>query len=302
MANSIVVAVYETAANAEAAAADLRSSGIAESAIHQFDRQHPAWDKETAATDTRRQSSGGFWSWLFGPEENEADDHLVYEDTVNCGGTVLSVTAPEAEHDRVIAILERHNPADMDDRSRTLAATPGPDEVGATSATLPSRASPPAFPQPDARSDAVGLETTGEGEQVIPLVEEQLQVGKRMVETGRTRIRRYVIETPVEERVRLRTERVVIERRRPVTGDTVSPDAFTETTTEITERTEQPVVQKTTRVGEEVVVKTEVTDREETVHDKVRKQEVDVSRAGEIAEVNRSSGRSSPVAKPSTNP
>ena len=65
-----------------------------------------------------------------------------------------------------------------------------------------------------------------------------------MVETGRTRIRRYVIETPVEERIRLRTERVIIDRRRPVTGDTVCPDAFTETMTEMTERAEEPVVQK----------------------------------------------------------
>ena len=68
-----------------------------------------------------------------------------------------------------------------------------------------------------------------------------------------------------------------------MTGDTVSPDAFTETTTEVTERAQQPVVQKTARVSEEVVVKTDVTDREETVREKVRKQQVEVTRGGETA-------------------
>ncbi len=50
----------------------------------------------------------------------------------------------------------------------------------------------------------------------IQLSEETLAVGKRVVNRGTTRIRRFVVETPVEEQVSLHDERVTIERR-PVT-------------------------------------------------------------------------------------
>jgi Domain of unknown function (DUF2382) len=51
------------------------------------------------------------------------------------------------------------------------------------------------------------------GEEVIPVAEERLRVGKRDVSHGRVRIRSYVVETPVEEQVTLREERVAVERR-----------------------------------------------------------------------------------------
>ena len=41
-------------------------------------------------------------------------------------------------------------------------------------------------------------------EEVVPVYEEQLRVGKRDVSHGRVRIRSYVVETPVNEQVRLR--------------------------------------------------------------------------------------------------
>jgi stress response protein YsnF len=40
-------------------------------------------------------------------------------------------------------------------------------------------------------------------EEVIALSEEQLTVGKRLVNHGTTHIRRFVVETPVEENVTL---------------------------------------------------------------------------------------------------
>jgi hypothetical protein len=55
---------------------------------------------------------------------------------------------------------------------------------------------------------------TDRGEEVIPVAEERLRVGKRDVSHGRVRIRSYVVETPVEEQVTLREERVAVERRR----------------------------------------------------------------------------------------
>jgi hypothetical protein len=63
-----------------------------------------------------------------------------------------------------------------------------------------------------------GKEDEDEDEEVIPLAEEELQVGKRTVDRGTTSIRRYVVRKPVEESVTLRDETVSVERRRPVTA------------------------------------------------------------------------------------
>ncbi len=264
MPSNVIVAVYKTAEEAGSAFRELQAAGIPRTDIHQFDQQHPGWaDDSSTTTTTGSTHQSGFWGWLFGEDTGSTTDHQVYDDVLTKGGTVLSVTAPEADHDRVITILDQFNPIDIDDHTQTAGYS--------TAATTGVAAAP-----------VVGTATTGvqnpAGEQVIQLAEEELQVGKRIVETGRTRIRRYVVETPVEERVRLRTERVMIERRRRVTGDAVSPDAFTEVTTDLVEREEVPVVAKTARVGEEVVVRTEAGEREETVRDTVRREDVEVTK------------------------
>ena len=122
------------------------------------------------------------------------------------------------------------------------------------------------------RSDAPGQE------QVIPLAEEVLTVGTRKVTSGTTRVRRYIVETPVEKQVTLVRERVVVERRRPTT-DKVTGEALTELTVEMVETDEVPVVGKTLRLKEEVVVRTERTEHVETVRDTVRQDEVAVEHA-----------------------
>ena len=115
-------------------------------------------------------------------------------------------------------------------------------------------------------------------EEVIPLAEEVLVIGKRTVNTGTTRIRRYVVETPVEQQVSLVRERVVVERRRPVTNK-VTGEMLTELTIEIVETDEVPVVVKNVQVREEVVVRIERTEHVETVHETVRKDEVEIEHA-----------------------
>jgi stress response protein YsnF len=115
-------------------------------------------------------------------------------------------------------------------------------------------------------------------EQVIPLAEEVLTVGTHKVSAGTTRVHRYVVETPVEKQVTLVRERVVVERRRPV-SDKVSGELLTELTVEVTETDEVPVVGKTLRVKEEVVVRTERSEHVETVRGTVRRDEVEVKHA-----------------------
>ena len=115
-------------------------------------------------------------------------------------------------------------------------------------------------------------------EEVIPLAEEVLVVGKRTVNTGTTRIRRYVVEAPVEQSVSLMRERVVIERRRPV-ANKVTDESLTELTIEVMETDEVPVVAKCVQLREEIVVRTERTKRVEAVRDTVRQEEVEIEHA-----------------------
>ncbi|MGI9072020.1 MAG: DUF2382 domain-containing protein, partial [Bryobacteraceae bacterium] len=51
------------------------------------------------------------------------------------------------------------------------------------------------------------------GEGVIPVIEEQLVVGKRRVERGGVRVFSRMVETPVEEQVVLHEEHAKVERQ-----------------------------------------------------------------------------------------
>jgi stress response protein YsnF len=116
-------------------------------------------------------------------------------------------------------------------------------------------------------------------EEVISLGEEVLEVSKRTENRGTARIRRYVVETPVERQVTLQSERVVVERRRPV-SDKVTGEILTEMTVEVIETAEVPVVEKRLRLREEIVVRTERTQQVETVQETVRRDEVEIQQPG----------------------
>jgi uncharacterized protein (TIGR02271 family) len=122
--------------------------------------------------------------------------------------------------------------------------------------------------------------STNTGDEVIPVAEEELHVGKREVSHGRVRIRSHIVERPVQEQVSLTEERVAVERR-PVEGTMRSGsvndgDLFRERTIDMEERGEEAVVSKEARVVEEVVVRKEANQRTETISDTVRKTEVEV--------------------------
>ena len=108
-------------------------------------------------------------------------------------------------------------------------------------------------------------------------VEEALQVGKRAVAKGGVRIFTRMTEVPVTETVRLREEHADVKRtavNRPATGADFA--AFKEGSIEVREMSEEAVVSKTARVTGEVEVGKTATEREETIHETVRKTKVDV--------------------------
>lgn len=116
---------------------------------------------------------------------------------------------------------------------------------------------------------------SGKNVEIIPVGEEVLNVGTRVVLGGTTVIRREVVEAPVEQQVRLRRERVVVERR-PAGAASSTEDVLTNRVSEMTDTTEVPVVWKSQHVREEVVLRKEVTEHLETVRDVVRRDAVQV--------------------------
>ncbi len=132
-----------------------------------------------------------------------------------------------------------------------------------------------------AAADMSGTETrlNGAGEVTLPVVEEQIRIGKRTVNTGGVRVSSSVKEVPVEESVRLREERVSV-KRRPVDRPATEADAraIKGGDIEVTERSEEAVVAKRARVVEEVIVNKEVVERAEAVRDSVRRTEIGVEK------------------------
>lgn len=113
-------------------------------------------------------------------------------------------------------------------------------------------------------------------EQVVPVVQEELAIGKREVTKGGIRVHTRVASVPAEQSVRLREEHATIERvpvDRPVAA---GEDLFKERTFEVLEMTEEAVVQKRSRVREEVRIGKQMAERTETVRETVRKTEVEV--------------------------
>jgi uncharacterized protein (TIGR02271 family) len=257
MNEEIIVAVYDTEAHAAAAVRELEAAHVLPEAIS----RHAGTESVSgsAVSDANSGRGQGFWSSLFGGESDY--DTAVYNRSLESGSSVVTVRVRDEHADAVISILERHQPIDIDERAASLGLGANRTPAAATS-TQHSRET--ALPNG--------------GEEVIALSEEQLTVGKRLVNRGTTHIRRFVVETPVEENVRLHSERVSINRRPASVGARVDNADFTDRTIEVTETDEEAVVSKTARVKEEVVVHKEATDRVETVRDTVRRQDVEIER------------------------
>ena len=262
MTDQTIVAIYDSAEHAALAVRDLEAAGVPPGAIS----QHSGGGLTTGATTTAAPvHEQGFWASLFGGEPEYEHDTTVYDRSLEGGSTVVTVKTADQHLTQVMDILERHNPVDVDDRAASYGL---------------AGSEPPATASPAISSGRNATLPRGD-EEVIPLSEEQLTVGKRLVNLGTTRIRRFVVETPVEEAVTLHSEHVSVERRPVTAGSKVADADFTDRTVEVTETVEEAVVGKTARVKEEVVVNKAATDRVETVRDTVRREDVEITRDGQ---------------------
>jgi stress response protein YsnF len=262
-----LVAVYSSRSQAEAARSRLLESGIPSSDIRlsvERGETSAAADTATAATQ-----GGGFLDWLFGSDVPESDRSW-YGSNLSAGRTALSVHLHDEDNEAIADILEEFDPVEIEGAE---------GQSGAGLSTTP--------PAPDFAQgpESVAGGAAREGDQVIPVVKEQLDVGKRETER-RYRVRTYTVERPVEQGVSLRDERVVIERR-PASGaaanlaGNATGEAFQEREFEVVERHEEPLVAKRAGAAEEVIIHKEVGERQETVRDTVRETKVDIDRGAE---------------------
>jgi stress response protein YsnF len=153
-------------------------------------------------------------------------------------------------------------------------AAPPPSAAAATAA--------PAAPAGSAAESASPSATTAE--ERIPLLEEELRIGKREVLRGGARVRTFTSEAPVQEQVELWAEHTEVSRRevgRRLSEDEVREGGLLqERVVEITEMREEAVVSKEAFVREELVVTKNVERRVETINETLRRTEVETHDLG----------------------
>lgn len=235
-------------------------------------------------SDSGGWSIGGFFSSLFGNDQHTTDAG-VYSEAVRRGSYLVTVYATsEDQADRAADILQRFNAIDLDQRAshwRSGGWTGYESDAPLYTAEEIQKDRDMYSKTTVGQTGSTAQPQTARSGDAIPVIEEQLQVGKRVVQRGGVRIFRQVTETPVQESVQLREERVTVERT-PVDQPASAADleAFKEGTTEVRATAEEPVVGKTARVVEEVRVGKEVSERTETVQDTVRRTDVEVEQLG----------------------
>jgi uncharacterized protein (TIGR02271 family) len=285
-----VTAFFDSRQEAEAAKSRLQSSRIDAERIRIV-------DKSSAGSSSDSGEGKGFFASLtdmFMPHE----DRHAYQEGINRGGYLLCAQVDEDEADEAIQILDQSNSVDFDERERGWrnegwqgwTGAQGMSGSGMSSSGMTGGMQQGSGQQPGMQMGGMqqtgmqqgGMQETGRTieEERIPLVEEELQVGKREVNRGGARVRSYVREVPVHEQISLREEHVSVERR-PVNeridaNQLNSGDMLRDRTIEMTETAEEAVVAKQARVKEEVVLRKTAEEHVEQISDTVRRTEVDV--------------------------
>ena len=292
MSQQTVIGFFDNATEAQQAVQQLQSNGFSRDSIDISSQN--ASNASTSGTSTSgtynstnddNDSIGGFFRSLFGDDDDEARTYSTVARNSGCMVTVHAQSSEEAS--RAADILDDNGAVDVDERASqygygSTAGTTG----GAYTGTSDYNSANAGTTNLTGTSDFDNTNT--DNTDSLKIIEENLQVGKRVVQTGGARIRSRIIERPVEESLRLREEHVNVERtavNRPATEADLRN--FQEGEITITESAEVPVVNKEARVVEEISLNKQVEEREETIRDTVRKTEVDVENFDATTDRNR---------------
>ena len=252
-----LVAVFDKQTEAQHAFDALMSEGFSD------DQVHLASADSIEATSSKDDGNGHNDSFghkvasFFGFGKDEDTD--TYSEAVRRGNCVLSVdVANDDEAKRAEDIIEQHDPIDIDERSAQWR------ESG----------------RQGSQSDSQSMGGQTNGEEIIPIVEEELQVGKRETQRSGGRVRSHNYEKPVEANVNLREQHTTVSSRAVNRSAIEAEQAYGEVDMEYRDTAEEAVVAKEARVVEEVVVGKKSSDRDETIKDSVRRTEVEVEKDG----------------------
>lgn len=272
-----ITALFDTQADAEAGRQRLLDADL------HADHVRIHHKSSIGATPYSSPDEPGMWATIrnaFLPDE----DRHIYEEGVRRGGFLLTADVDEYEIDDAIRALDNAhvNSIDIDQRSGEWKAEGWQPPVAGAGLAGVSLSGAGQSGDRAASGERDMLVQADAGESMrLPVVEEQLVVGKREVERGGVRVRSYLTQQPVHEQIRLREERINVERH-PV-DRAVGAETFREGAIEVTASAEEAVVQKTARVVEEVLVGKEVTERREDISETLRHTEVQVERLGASA-------------------
>lgn len=231
-------------------------------------------------------AAGGILGALTGAGVPDEDANY-YAEGVKRGGTLVMVEANDQEADDIYNIMQDHGAVDIDERGANYRqegfSSFDPNAAVNTrsySTEVPTTVTTTTAQVAQTQAQApVTVRQMDTGEAVLPVMQEELQVGKRQVQRGGVRIYNRMVETPVEEQVKLHEETVNVERH-PVNRAVTEADmaSLKEGSFEVTARSEEAVVSKQARVVEEIVVDKQMQDRVETVRDTVRRTDVEVEK------------------------
>jgi stress response protein YsnF len=260
-----ITAFFDSRSDADHAVERLVDAGISRSSVKLIE----GGGTDTSVASSTTTETTGFWASLenfFFPDE----DRHTYTEGLRRGGYLVTVSGYAFDmHDIALDILDDEGSIDLDERSKAWESE-GWSRTGSSDTSAATR-------RDSAETLAAQPSRLGaDGDEVIPVVQEELRVGKRDVNNGRVRVRSYVTEIPVSENLSLRDENVEVTRRtvdRPLSG---TEDAFVDRTIEAEEHHEEAVVSKEARVVEEISLRKTAEQRDETVSDTVRKTEVEI--------------------------
>lgn len=244
-----VVGIFNNVKEAQKAFDDLLDNGFDRNQVDISEDYGNSYDSYSTEERQRHDDGiSGFFDSLFGT--NDDNDRDKYQNAARHGTMVTVHTTSEDHAKKASTILDKVGAVDLEGDGSSHRSTD--TDTNTTNAT---------------------------GDKSIPVIEEELQVGKREVETGGVRIHSRIIERPVEENLRLRTEHVHVDRNKVDREATAAElENFTEGEIEMTESREEAVVNKEAHVTEEVNISKDVEQRDETIKEEVRETEVDVDK------------------------
>jgi stress response protein YsnF len=248
-----VIGIFENFSQAQDAKSHLLANGFTDAEVDITRKK--AGDNDTDNDEGLGERISNFFKNLFS-NEDEAASHTAAAKR----GNLVTVHAGSLEQAELASdILNRYGAIDVDDYNKRYNdnltgdradsyrySEDDDDDVrsGLRSSSIPGAGYAGAMTPTeslDTDNDRAGVVGKGDlrdsdATDKIKVIKEDLQVGKREVETGGVRLRSRIVERPVEESIRLREEHVNIERNtvdRPATEADFAD--FKEGTVEVTE-------------------------------------------------------------------